>query len=1168
MSPLQQFHNSGTDGLRIIKFAFNATGTNKDWDFKKLAANFIDVEGTLADVQEHIKAGHAICAGLLGGKWRSKANVIGSHWLPLDIDNSKIARDEDGKPILSENGNSIKVYDPQLTIESALAHPFIKKHCALIYTTASHKPDWHKFRLIFILPQYVEGADTVEACTRFLMQQLPHDPACKDASRVFYGNTEAEFPLVNPEATLPAEWVSSAIAMAAPAEGIAEQEREEYQQRLKEIESRRQQWREISNTERWDIDKLILQALSFIPPRSPGSGNYDECRQVLMALVSHYGAAEAEIIAENWSPSIKGTTWNIRAKIRSFRRAGITIGTLFHIAKQYGFRFPQRQYQAFSPQLPNPQLPSPQLPNPQLHSPTITREQWEATHGINREVEDFIKSLTQVADKAKKFIGEVIYQPASTTPASTEKLDVDVWFLKEDRTQTYLDAAKSGKKFILDISHAGGGKSHTAGAFMPDQFSVAKLFYISTEHRNPTVATLETWTDLPVRHNGLVADDTKLTPLGNPHIHWPQAGVEPNIEGTCYRTPLFHTLAAKGYQTETNAEASLNPICNACKHRANCAGSDFPGSPQGKIPGATYRRDRRDALSTDRIRANINSLPKPDDINLSGAFVDEVSRQLQPVDFTQVSLSDFDYTMMEVQTKLPQIYDQIKNLIILIRTLLTGEIPLTQETYHGYSDEMVRQYLGEIPDNLPEIINQLETIAPNIEDLVLEPDSVNLDGVEGNTKSVNRSTLKFIRDHFNKQATSETKKNLDNLPVRWLVPLLEVIGNLKRGALRVKNKKLIIGTNTTRQSDVLKAFDFVFLMDATAKRETVAKQLSVNPEEILVISEMRPDYSNLTIHQIIGFGLLGKNRSEPLKARISAIRNELNQRHKGKIGYIDHKSEKSEGDGHWFVDNRGSNAYQELDALCSFGTPYQDIGALQQLYITTTGDTNVGEDSENFQAFISEHVQAEVIQCGGRLRANRRPEDDLTYYVVSDQDLSYLLDYFPGATFVQSLAFEIVPEAGTDTQQTRWAILQGFKQLVAAGAEIKQKAIASIAGISQSSVSKTAKEFGGWKTLRKILLALYSSLYRSSNILTDGLSENEKWFIDEYFPLLKENYPSNPPPVVKEVVTIAIALGCQSFQRIMNGVRVDIKAFVIDSLLSILPVEILELVRREHPLTS
>ncbi|MBD2303319.1 DNA primase, partial [Nostoc sp. FACHB-190] len=222
-----------------FKFAINTCGRNKDWDFKKLAANFRDTEGTLEDVQQHIKAGHAICAGLLGNKWRSKANVIGSHWLLLDIDNSDVARDEDGKPIKDDFGNSIKVYDPELTIEQALVHPFIQKHCALMYTTASHKPDWHKFRLIFPLPQYVEGADTVEACTRFLMQQLPHDPACKDASRVFYGNTLAEFLIVNPEATLPDEWVTEAIA-------IAQREREEYQQRIKEIESRRQQFREIS----------------------------------------------------------------------------------------------------------------------------------------------------------------------------------------------------------------------------------------------------------------------------------------------------------------------------------------------------------------------------------------------------------------------------------------------------------------------------------------------------------------------------------------------------------------------------------------------------------------------------------------------------------------------------------------------------------------------------------------------------------------------------------------------------------------------------------------------------------------------------------------------------------------------------------------------------------
>ncbi|MBD2683363.1 MULTISPECIES: PriCT-2 domain-containing protein, partial [Nostoc] len=384
-----------------FKFAVNTCGSNKDWDFKKLAANFRDVEGTIEDVQQHIKAGHAVCAGLLDGKWRSKANVIGSQWIPLDIDNSDVARDAYGKPIKDSNGNSIKVYKHQLTLEEALAHPFIQKHCALLYTTKSHKPDWHKFRLIFLLPQYVEGADTVEACTRSLMQQLPHDPACKDASRVFYGNTEAEFLIVNPEATLPTEWVSSAIA-------IALHEREEYQQRIQEIESRRQQWREISDVEGWDIEQLIQQALSFIPPRSPGSGNYDECRQVLMALVNHYGPTDAEIIAEKWSPSIPGTTWNIRAKIRSFRRGGISIGTLFHIAKQYGFRFPQRQYEPRH-----------------TEQGVISRQEWELGR-VREDLTSFQNLLKQAiapfVTKKKGFSKPASEKPAAASPQTAPEI--------------------------------------------------------------------------------------------------------------------------------------------------------------------------------------------------------------------------------------------------------------------------------------------------------------------------------------------------------------------------------------------------------------------------------------------------------------------------------------------------------------------------------------------------------------------------------------------------------------------------------------------------------------------------------------------------------------------------------------------------------------------------
>ncbi|BAZ71447.1 hypothetical protein NIES4106_62440 (plasmid) [Fischerella sp. NIES-4106] len=330
----ERIQTSGGGEIRF-KFAVNRHGRNKNWNWERLATKFQDKEGTIRDVIEHVKSGHAILAGLLNRQRRSRSNVIGAHWILLDIDNSDIQRDENGNPVKDAHGKTIKVFKHQLTLDEALEHPFIKQYCSLIYTTASHKPDWHKFRLIFLLPQYVEGADTVEVCTRFLMKQLPHDPACKDSSRVFYGNTEADFPLINPSATLPQEWVQEAIV-------TSEKERIEYQQRVKEIEERRKNFQQIADCEDWDTDKLIQEALKFIPPRLPGSNNYDECRLVLMALHSHYGEAEATQIAESWSPSIPGTTWNIPQKMRSFRRNGTTIGSLFHVAKQYGFKFPQR----------------------------------------------------------------------------------------------------------------------------------------------------------------------------------------------------------------------------------------------------------------------------------------------------------------------------------------------------------------------------------------------------------------------------------------------------------------------------------------------------------------------------------------------------------------------------------------------------------------------------------------------------------------------------------------------------------------------------------------------------------------------------------------------------------------------------------------------------------
>lgn len=1136
---IHQFSTQNPSQALKIRFAVNSCGKNKNWDFKKLAANFRDTQGTIEDVITHVLAGHALCAGLLGGKWRSKSNVIGSQWLLLDIDNS------------GQDANGEKIYQHQLTLEEALQHPFIRQYCALIYTTASHKPDWHKFRLIFLLPEFVQGSEAVEVLTRYLMQQLPHDPACKDASRVFYGNTEAEIVWMNPTAHLPHEWVEQAIL-------TANQERIEYQHRIAEIEKRRILFQERAEANNWDTDQLIQQALSYIPSRSPGSGNYQECLQVLMALYSHYGALDAEIIAEQWSPSIKGTTWNIRAKIKSFgrsRRSGISIGTLFHIAKQYGFKFPSHEYSY----------------SPNGKERLISRAEWERMYGIPQEIEDFLKNLTKAATATKIYIGDVVYdpQPQVITKPDHNNRNVDIWFKPEERQKAIIEAVKLAKaqgKIILDITHAGGGKSHQTGKFTPEQFGVDKLFYASSDHRNPTVETIERWTDLPARNNGLVADESKLTPLGNPVTRWPKPGEQPNREGNCHRTEMFHLLAANGYETEAAAEAEFNPICHTCKFRANCKGTDSEGNSLERISGATFRRDRREALADNRIRAHINSLPPAKDIKKSGLFIDEFSRQVQPVNFTEVNLNDFNFVLTELECKLPEIYAQIKHLLLPIRQYLTNEVKVTQENYYGYADAAVREIIGDIPDNLHEIISLLEEVLTvNIAELIEEADSVSLDGVsKEDRQNINRKTLALIRKLFAQDATKRSLENLKNLPVNWLVPFLKVLAG-EPGSLRIKNRQLVISTKNNRQIEVIKAFDFAVLMDATATRESAAQLLGVNPDDILVICEEQPDYSNLTIHQITGFGLLGKDRSNSTKERVTALREKLINIHNGNIKFIDHLAEKQGEDGHWFVDNRGSNAYEKLEAICFFGTPYQEIGALQQIYITLTGNKNVNRDALGFSAFVNQLVQAEVTQGGGRLRAHRRPEEELTCYFVSDEDLSYLLDYYPGAKLIRSDAFYVTPEAGNASQQTRWQILQGIKQLVDAGVKVTQEAIAQTVGISQELISKTAKQFGGWKSLKKLLLLLLDVLYRNSNNFFRDLSDDELWMANEYLPLLKldvEEHGQTIQNVVETVIHIAQSYGWQVLRRVLLHTTIETRVFLFTALISVLPPEVQEVFRR------
>ncbi|AWN39700.1 hypothetical protein [Methylobacterium durans] len=78
------------------------------------------------------------------------------------------------------------------TIEEALASPLIQQHALLIYTTARHKPEAHRFRVVYLLPETITCPKRMRKLNRGLTRSLGGDMAATDAARISFGNSKAQ----------------------------------------------------------------------------------------------------------------------------------------------------------------------------------------------------------------------------------------------------------------------------------------------------------------------------------------------------------------------------------------------------------------------------------------------------------------------------------------------------------------------------------------------------------------------------------------------------------------------------------------------------------------------------------------------------------------------------------------------------------------------------------------------------------------------------------------------------------------------------------------------------------------------------------------------------------------------------------------------------------------
>jgi hypothetical protein len=517
--------------------------------------------------------------------------------------------------------------------------------------------------------------------------------------------------------------------------------------------------------------------------------------------------------------------------------------------------------------------------------------------------------------------------------------------------------------------------------------------------------------------------------------------------------------------------------------------------------------------------------------------------------------------------ELPAAIAALEPVIFAVRAILNGEYDITSDTRYGWDEAAIRATLGDLT-GLEQHLAVLRSFNPKLVTLLQEADSVTLDGMSEEDRKGSAAALKLARKAMQRKADKENRDAIANMPSNCIVPLLEILLGEKRGSFRISFKDLIIYTRNDRHRDQLKQADFTLILDGTLTRESLAQALDVDPSEIVVIRQKRKGHANLKIVQVTGMGLLGRDRSESMKARVKAITSAiLEQYGEENVGVIDHaacvgsSSEEAES-GYWFHDNRGSNAFQQKTSLLTFGTPFSNIGQLQLEYTTLTGDRDPNENNLQFAAFVQDRVQSEVAQSGWRLRSSRREGEHLAWYVVTDQDLSYLRKYFPDAEFEIKTAFQITPNAGTLGEQTYWTVLQASKQIIESGRELTTRAIANIVGCHRTRISQIAKDVvGGFASFQRVLMFLLKSLYRRTNTPEsdeDPLTEDELFAAKTYLPLMLEENASTPDEGVKEVLSTVQTLGEESFRRVLTSLQWEDRAQLLSQMIAVLPADLQE----------
>jgi len=157
---------------RILQFSANSNLINKLKPEKTshYKNGFEPIEGTIEELEQLIKVGICFSYQYVHGV-RNTKNFLRADLLAVDMDGGR-------------------------EIDDCLNDQIVKNYGSLFYTTPSHTPDHHRFRLVFILPRTITKVDELKSAARALTRRLGGDMTATDGARIFFGSTDCRSQLL------------------------------------------------------------------------------------------------------------------------------------------------------------------------------------------------------------------------------------------------------------------------------------------------------------------------------------------------------------------------------------------------------------------------------------------------------------------------------------------------------------------------------------------------------------------------------------------------------------------------------------------------------------------------------------------------------------------------------------------------------------------------------------------------------------------------------------------------------------------------------------------------------------------------------------------------------------------------------------------------------------